>query len=204
MLAQSLGICVTHVVDPTLHTRVEFSKRECASLVRLRASNCIAGAQPTREPRSAVPQESAKPEEGSEERGRTQHHTETHIVVAIVRVIPVAIRTARVVSMIDPRAAAQNLSRPPDRMLATGLRTIALRKRWSRIFSVAGEVSPAPPREFRASDDQRSASSEVRGFNRGPDSLRVASQDSECGSAITFGKTKSSAGETNRMRFHAV
>jgi len=40
---------------------------------------------------------------GRKNMGKTQHHTKTEIVVTVVRLIPVAIGTARVVRMIEPR-----------------------------------------------------------------------------------------------------
>lgn len=43
MLAQSPGICVAHVVDPALHTRVEFGKCQCASLISIQIAFEAAG-----------------------------------------------------------------------------------------------------------------------------------------------------------------
>ena len=84
----------------------------------------------------------AGPEEGREERGRTQHDPKTDVVVAIVGMIPVAVGTARVVMVIVPRAAAHDLSRSPDRILLPGKQMIA-----QKIFRKAGDVSPVPPPE---------------------------------------------------------
>ena len=52
--------------------------------------------------------------------GRTQHHPKPQIVVAIVGLIPVAIGAARVVMVVVPRAAANELSRLPGRVQAPG------------------------------------------------------------------------------------
>ena len=52
--------------------------------------------------------------------GRTQHHTKAQIVVAVVWAIAVAVGTARVVTVVVPRAAAHDLSKPPGRVLPPG------------------------------------------------------------------------------------
>ena len=86
----------------------------------------------------------AGPEKGAEERGRTQHDPKTDVVVAIAGMIPGAVGTARVVMVIVPRAAAHDLSRPPDRMSPPGKQMIAQKK-----FESRGKFPPYPLRRPR-------------------------------------------------------
>jgi hypothetical protein len=46
--------------------------------------------------------------------GRPHHDPKPNVVVAVVGLIPVAVGAACVVGVVDERAAAQHLSRPPD------------------------------------------------------------------------------------------
>ena len=61
---------------------------------------------------------------GRKNMGRTQQHAKTDVVIAVVRVIPVADATARIVPVIVPRAAAHDLSRLPGRMSPPGARRL--------------------------------------------------------------------------------
>ena len=98
--------------------------------------------------------------------GRTQYHTKTDIVVAIVGLIPVAIGTARVVPIVVERAAAHDLSRPPDRMLPTGEGMIAQKK-----LGTAGEVSPAPPPETEPPESRSAELPEDRVMKQGQNAI---------------------------------
>jgi hypothetical protein len=53
---------------------------------------------------------------GADEHGA--NHPKTVVVVAVVWIVPVAIRCARVVLIVVPRAAAQHLPERPDRACA--------------------------------------------------------------------------------------
>ena len=86
------------------HSRIDPHCRNATGLVR-----------PARRPASRRNQK-----KGRKNVGRTQHHPKTDVVVAVVGVIPVANGTARVVPVVVPRAAAHELSRPPDRMSPPG------------------------------------------------------------------------------------
>ncbi len=96
--------------------------------------------------------------------GRTQHHPKPQIVVPVVGLIPVAVGTARVVPIVVERATAHDLSGPPDRVFHDPTGVMITRKD----REVAGEVSPAPPRETEdQSDGARSyPSSELTGGER--------------------------------------
>ena len=75
----------------------------------------------------APPCDRAEPDEGRKNVGRPQHHSKSEIGVPIVRFVPVADRTARVVRVVVPRAPAHHLPRPPHRMLTPGERMIVER-----------------------------------------------------------------------------
>ena len=75
--------------------------------------------------------------------GKPQHHPKTHVVVAIVGVIPVAIRTTRVVSIVVPRATAKDLSGLPDRVLPPSSSMIAQNHAGTRS---AGSIPRTPSR----------------------------------------------------------
>lgn len=90
------------------------------------SSSFASAAQPARADRAALPEAhrlSNRPrrpatarsqKKGQKNVGRPQHHPKSDVVVAIVRLIPVAVRTARVVRVVVPRAPAHHLPRPPD------------------------------------------------------------------------------------------
>ena len=114
----------------------------------------------------------AGPEEGREERGRTQHDPKTDVVVAIVGMIPVAVGTARVVMVVVPRAAAHDLSRPPDRMLPFGSMIIP-----ENFFERRGKSPPHPLQsqgfrvpEYRVTENRAYRTGEGRNTTRKPKS----------------------------------
>ena len=76
--------------------------------------------------------------------GRTQHHPKTEVVVPVVGLIPVAVSTARVVPIVVPGAAAQDL---PDR-LAGCCHPAAAMIAQKTALRAPGEGSPAPPPEI--------------------------------------------------------
>ena len=87
---------------------------------------------------------------GQKNVGTTQHHTKTQVVVPVVGLIPVAVRTARVVSRVVPRTAAHDLPRPPDWMPPPSAGSDSPKK--VRALRAAGEGSPAPPPESGESE----------------------------------------------------
>jgi hypothetical protein len=91
---------------------------------------------------------------GQKNVGTTQHHSKTLVVVPVVGLPPVAIRTARVVSMVVPRTAAHDLSRPPDWMLPPSEAMIA-QKRGERCAQ-RGKAPPHPlqSRRIRVPEDR--------------------------------------------------
>ncbi len=90
---------------------------------------------------------------GLKNMGRTQHHTEAQVVVAVAGAVVVAIATTRVVRGVVERTAAHDLSRRPGRVLPPSLgriRNIAGAARSCKKIAAlraAGEVSPEPPPE---------------------------------------------------------
>jgi len=92
--------------------------------------------------------------------GRTQqHHTKAVVVVAVVRLIPVAVGTTSVVLIVVPRTAPHDLSRPPDWILLTSGLSIAEKKSSSRYAACGGSLphtpSEAEPSETQSSEQQR-------------------------------------------------
>jgi hypothetical protein len=84
---------------------------------RSRRSAHISGTRLARVSRSRRPALLRNQKKGRKNMGRTQHHPKTQVVVPIIGLIPVAVRTARVVSIVVPGTAAHDL---PDRL--TGCR----------------------------------------------------------------------------------
>jgi hypothetical protein len=80
---------------------------------RSHGSARIPGTRPAQVPRSRRPALRRDQKKGWKNVGRTQHHPKTQVVVPIVGLIPVAVRTARVVWIVVPGAAAHDL---PDRL----------------------------------------------------------------------------------------
>ena len=88
--------------------------------------------------------------------GRPQHYPKTDVVVAIVGMIPVAVGAARVVIVVDPRPAAQNLTRPPDgvSLLAISHRIYMIAKIKNHVFPLGGSLPPRPPPESEFPETQ--------------------------------------------------
>ena len=107
---------------------------------------------------------------GSKNMGRPHCHPKPDVVVTVVGVIPVAVGAARVVIVVGPRAAAQNLTRPPDdvSLLAISHRMHMIAKIKNRVFPL-GEVSPRPPPESEFPETQRPDFSERRVEETGAD-----------------------------------
>ena len=92
------------------------------------ASICIAGTQhPCKHKRVPRAHHCTRQKKGQTNMGSNHHHPKTAVIVdVVVRVIPVASGTARVVYCVSPRAATHHLSRPPDQVLPLGICIIAL------------------------------------------------------------------------------
>ena len=86
------------------------------------ASICIAGTQhPCKHKRVPRAHHCTRQKKGQRNMGSNHHHPKTAVIVdVVVRVIPVASGTARVVYCVSPRAATHHLSRPPDQVLPLG------------------------------------------------------------------------------------
>ena len=99
--------------------------------------------------------------------GRTQqHHTKAVVVVAVVRLIPVADGTTSVVLIVVPRTAPHDLSRPPDWMLLSSRHSIAEKKSKNR-YAAGGGSLPHTPSEAEPSETQSSEHQRAELKNRG-------------------------------------
>ena len=143
---------------------------------RLRGSAGISGTQPARVYPARRPASWRDQKKGQRNMGRTQHYPKTDVVVAVVGLIPVAVSTARILTIVVPRAAAQHLPRPPGRLFSNRRADDSAKNRASR----AGVNLPRtlPRSEFRVSEVR---ATEIKTNKQGQNATLPENRRCRCG-----------------------